>query len=254
MTKIPAYARIALCSSMLLLTVEARAQLVGTLFTKPEEREYLDYLRQEFLRNNAESDFDIEDADIPEIPEAAAEEQTGPVEYSFGGVMARRDGVRVWINGKLLAESELPEGFSLVETGRSFSLRIVQNGMTFTLLPGQTVDVTAGTVVESFQRPQPTAEATSTPAAETAVVAAPEDIPVETPQAAEVAQQASGASMSSGSVVATDELAIDTDALAVQASKLDDSQVDALFEILENRRLERNTGEEPDEESENQAP
>jgi hypothetical protein len=143
------------CSFLVLLATEARAQLEGTLFTKPEERAYLDYLRAEFRRNNPEADFNIEEADIPEIPNAVVvEEATGPEEYSFGGVMTRRDGIRIWLNGKLLAESELPEGFSVVESNRSVSLRIVKDGNTYVLLPGQTVDVTGGTVVENFRLPQ----------------------------------------------------------------------------------------------------
>jgi hypothetical protein len=257
MNKIAAYMRIAACCAMALLTVEAHAQLEGTLFTQPDEREYLDYLRQEFLRTNAVDDFDIEDAAIPEIPEdAAAVEATGPLEYNFGGVMARRDGVRVWLNGQLLGESELPEGFSLVETGRSFSLRVVHEGQTFVLLPGQTVDVTAGTVLENFQRPQPPAETTAAPRAETGVDAA---LPaVETPDAPVAAAQAlpesPGENAASGETLASQDSDIDTDALSAAASRLGDSEVDALFEILENRRLERDTGEESDEESDTEEP
>lgn len=257
MNKIVAYVRMAACCSMALLTVEARAQLEGTLFTQPDEREYLDYLRQEFMRANAAEDFDIEDVVIPEIPEdVVAVEPAGPVEYSFGGVMARRDGVRVWLNGQLLGESELPEGFSVVEAGRSFSLRVVHEGQTFVLLPGQTVDVTAGSVIENFQRAQPPAETTAAPPAETAVDAVPSE--GESPDAPVAAAQAlpetSGGNAASGEALAGQDPDIDTDALSAAASRLGDSEVDALFEILENRRLERGTGDESDEESDNEEP
>lgn len=131
----------------------AQAQLVGTLFTQPEEREYLDYLREEFLRNNAAEGFDIEETAIPEIPVAEATEPSGPTELSFGGIMTRRDASRsVWLNGRLLEESELPDGISLMNGERTASLLIAYEGDTYVLRPGQTVDLTTGNVLENFQR------------------------------------------------------------------------------------------------------
>ncbi len=151
MTKRLVCVRIALCMAVAVNVAPARAQLEGTLFTKPEERVYLDYLREEFLRNSATRDFNIEDVEVPEIPDTQPE-ATGPVEYSFGGAMTGREGIRIWLNGRLLARSELPTGFSIIESGASISLRIVQDGKTFVLRPGQTVDLTSGTVVENFER------------------------------------------------------------------------------------------------------
>lgn len=151
MTKLLACIRIATCITMVPIAVPARAQLEGTLFTEPEERVYLDYLREEFLRNSATRDFNIEDAEVPEIPDTQPE-TTRPVEYSFSGAMTGREGTRIWLNGRLLARSELPEGFSIIESGASISLRIVQDGKTFVLRPGQTVDLTSGTIVENFER------------------------------------------------------------------------------------------------------
>jgi len=164
--------------SLLLQSSTARAQLEGTLFTEPEEREYLDYLRNEFMRNNAANVFDVQEVEIPDIPDATATQtETGPVEYSFGGAMTGREGIRVWLNGRLLAESELPEGFSVVQSSRNVSLRIVNNGKTYLLLPGQTVDVTTGNVVENFQRPlAPTAEDSGQPSASVNVAADPAEI------------------------------------------------------------------------------
>jgi hypothetical protein len=237
-----------------LLAANARAQLEGTLFTEPEERAYLDYLRGEFLRNNAEGDFDIEEADIPEIPEAVvATAETGPVEYSFGGAMARRDGVRIWLNGNLLAESELPEGFRLIESGSNIALQIAQDGKTFVLLPGQTVDVTAGTVVENFQRPAPTAETATAPAAEEPAAetdgAAPE---AAASQPVEAAAASVAATTTQGEVAEVDASA---NPVATAIDALDDDEVDTLFEALETRRLARTQPEDTaDEEPDNQAP
>ena len=70
MKKLATYVRLAFCCALALPATDARAQLEGTLFTKPEERAYLDYLRAELLRNNAEDEFNIEEADIPEVPDA----------------------------------------------------------------------------------------------------------------------------------------------------------------------------------------
>lgn len=245
--------RLYLFCSFALFAGAARAQLEGTLFTKPEEREYLDYLRAEFLRTSAVDDFNIEEADIPEIPVAVAE-STGPVEFSFGGAVARRDGIRIWLNGKLLAEPELPEGFSIVESGRNVSLRIVANGSTYVLLPGQTVDLTAGTVIETFQRPQPVSAATA-PAAEAQPAATPAVTVAEAPQTApEEAATIPGDVDPAVGPAESLEPATDTDALAAAAAALDDSEVDDLFEILENRRLERTAGAGSNEEANSEDP
>jgi hypothetical protein len=155
------------CAAVLTMSAGAHAQLDGTLFTQPEERAYLDYLREEFLRNNAERGFDIEEATVPVIPTAEAAAPTGPTEFSFGGIMARRDGSRsLWLNGALLAESALPAGMSLVGADRGTSLRITHEGKVYVLRPGQTVDLAAGNIMESYQRTPVTAAATQQDATE----------------------------------------------------------------------------------------
>lgn len=135
----------------------AHAQIEGTLFTQPEERAYLDYLRDEFLRNNAERGFDIEEATIPVIPGDDVAAPAGPTEFSFGGIMTRRDDTRsLWLNGAVLAERDLPAGMSLVAADRGTALRIAHEGKVYVLRPGQTVDLVAGNVMESYQRMQAT--------------------------------------------------------------------------------------------------
>lgn len=164
-----------LLPGLLLLAGPAHAQLAGTLFTQPEERVYLDYLRQEFLLRS-DTGFDIQVVEIPEIPvEAAVAEETGPGGVTFGGIMNRRDGSHsIWLNGRLLAEDELPNGMSLVTGDRSTSLRIVQEGSIFILRPGQTVNLATGTIIEQYQRIVP--ELAQPPLEEAvAIAAAPED-------------------------------------------------------------------------------
>ncbi len=155
--KTSAIIRLVTCATFALLAGTARAQLEGGLFTQPDEREYLDYLRQQFLLENAESGFDIEEVEIPEIPtDEVVAEETGPVQISFGGIMTRRDGGRsVWLNDSLLTEQQLPAGITIVTSERSASLRITQDGKIYVLRPGQTVELGTGTVIENFDRPQP---------------------------------------------------------------------------------------------------
>lgn len=150
--------RFALCCAATAFAADAHAQLEGTLFTQPEERALLDYLREEYRRNNPDDNFNIQEVEIPEVPvDTAPAEDDGPAEYSFGAVMRRRDGNSIWLNGNLLTERELPPGFSLVESGRSVSLRVAWNDETVTLLPGQSLDMATGMVSENLAREIPVA-------------------------------------------------------------------------------------------------
>lgn len=219
----------------------AHAQLEGTLFTKPDERAYLDYLRDEFLRNNAEAGFDIEEATVPVVPGEESAEPTGPTQFSFGGIMTRRDGSRsLWLNGVLLAESELPAGMSLVNAGNSTSLRITHEGKVYELRPGQTVDFGAGSVMENYQRPQTvTADAGSASAPQNAEAAESEGTAGD--QATEGAEES--ASTSETGIAGT------IDALTSAVDDLDDSQIAALFEALQTLRPPSEAEEDEADES-----
>lgn len=132
----------------------ARAQEIGKLFSTPEEREYLDYLRAEFLLNSQEQGFDIDRTVTPEIPvvEEAPEPEPSVIEYSLGGIMNRRDGSRtVWLNNQAVNEADLPSNFTLLERNGALTLRIEDDRGTFYLRPGQQVNLTSGVVSESFQ-------------------------------------------------------------------------------------------------------
>jgi hypothetical protein len=213
------------------------AQLEGTLFTQPEERAYLDYLRDEFLRNNAERGFDIEEATIPVIPGDEIAAPTGPTEVSFGGIMTRRDGSRsLWLNGALLSESELPGGMSLVGTGRDTSLRLTHEGKVYVLRPGQTVDLVASRVMEAYQRtPAASTNGASTTGAEAAVPARVEDAATD------------------GDAAASPTEADPVDAVAAAVDTLDDEQIDALLEAIENRRQQQQAASDGAEEDDDEA-
>jgi hypothetical protein len=162
----------------------ASAQELGTLFTKPEERAYMDYLREEFLMRSQEDGFNIDAPEIPEVPvDEPAQQESAAVEFSFGGIMARRDGSRsVWLNNNLLAESALPAGISIAAGPRSIALRIAQGDKIFLLRPGQSVNMATGVITEAYQRaqsappvPAPTeADSSEAESAVTTVGAAPE--------------------------------------------------------------------------------
>ncbi|MGV3590046.1 MAG: hypothetical protein ACO1PZ_00055 [Gammaproteobacteria bacterium] len=231
----------------------AFAQIDGTLFTQPEERAYLDYLRDEFLRNNAEQGFDIEEAAVPIVPGAEDAQPSGPVEFNFGGVMTRRDGSRsVWLNGVVLAESELPGGMSLVSADNGISLRIVHEGKEYLLRPGQTVDLLAGSVMENYQRPQAdvSESASISESANVAKDAGAGDATEAVSDSAATGDDESAAEPATG-VAAT------VDALRSAVGELDDSQVTALFEALATLRpaspLDEGDAEEDDEDDTDEA-
>lgn len=236
--------RLAACCAMLGASAGAHAQLEGTLFTQPEERAYLDYLRDEFLRNNAEQGFDIAETAIPVVPDTEPA-PTGPIEFSFGGIMTRRDGSRsLWLNGSVLAESELPAGMSLVSAGRSTSLRIAHEGKVYTLLPGQTVDLVAGSVVESYQRPQAAPSASESGAVTAPANAQGDSASTENDDSADAAAAAETDAAPDGA-----DTTSSVDAIAAAVDALDGEQLDALLEVLDNRRQQRQAEEDEADEA-----
>lgn len=144
------------CLALLLNAIasgaSAQSELEGTLFTSPEQRAYLDYLRQEFLSRNQERGFDITATDIPDIPlDDTAEEPAAPQVYTLSGIVTLRDGTRrIWLNGQALTEHELPDGVSLVQADGAPALRFRSGTGNHVLRPGQTLELSAGEVAENF--------------------------------------------------------------------------------------------------------
>lgn len=132
----------------------APAQEMGILFTEPEEREYLDFLRNEFVRDSQLATFDIDEDIIPDIP-IVEEEQAAPeeiVRYKFGGIMVRLNGSRmIWLNENQIAESDLPGNMALVETQTGTLLNIRANGTSYQLKPGQTINLNQGIISDAYQ-------------------------------------------------------------------------------------------------------
>jgi|SaaInl5LU_22_DNA_1037371.scaffolds.fasta_scaffold37334_2 hypothetical protein len=140
-----------LCGSMFLCT-QVGAQELGTLFTSPEEREYLDYLREEFLARTAEAGFDIDQNAVPDIPQ---EEETAQVTVQFhlSGIVSTRDSGRVvWLNGESILESDLPSNAKIVTADGVNALRLVTPERAYVIKPGQSVNVSSGEFWDAFEQ------------------------------------------------------------------------------------------------------
>tara|TARA_R110000772_G_scaffold29023_8_gene72850 strand:+ start:906 stop:1628 length:723 start_codon:yes stop_codon:yes gene_type:complete len=144
-----------LLSLFLFLARPAFAQEVSTLFTTPEEREYLDFLRQQFLIENQEDDFNIDEV-VPAIPVIVDDnEDTTPSinYYTLGGIIRQNNTRTVWLNELSINESNLPANMRLVMADSSLLLRIQTELGSFDLKSGQTLDVENGQILESWQFP-----------------------------------------------------------------------------------------------------
>jgi len=123
------------------------AQEFGTLFTSPEEREYLDYLREDFVIRSQLATFNIDEDVIPDIPEAdiIVETDIEVLEYQFGGIMTRINGNRmVWLNGEQVAEATLPGNLNLVNSPSGAQLRILHNDQVYLIKPGERLNLNSG--------------------------------------------------------------------------------------------------------------
>lgn len=133
------------------------AQEISTLFTTPEERAYLDFLRQEFLLNNQANNFDIDEV-VPAVPiiEEVVVDAPAISSYALEGIFTRRDGSRtVWLNNSNFDENNLPANMMLVDINSQTMLRIQTESGLFDLKAGQTLDVVNGIVLESWQLDTP---------------------------------------------------------------------------------------------------
>jgi hypothetical protein len=133
----------------------ATAQLQGTLFSNEEERAYLDVLRRNFLAERLARGFDIEETDIviPDIESGNEAAPAGPVYYTLGGIMSRRDGTRrIWLNNQPLEENRLPANASVISDNGILVLQFpTPNGVRI-LRPGQTLELNGGDVVPNYRR------------------------------------------------------------------------------------------------------
>lgn len=215
-----------LCGSLGQTHVANGAEFTGTLFTSPEQREYLDYLRREFLARSAERGFDIDEAEIPEIPTDAPDSLVAPTRHSLGAIITQRDGThRLWLDGKSLHEAELPAGMQLVHEGNTVALHITAGGSSHLLRPGQTLDLATGSIVETRVLQAAAAEAAA--AEEAAAKAAAESKDDATTLASTVVETLSA-------VTGADAAATTPDAAAATEPELSVEQFQTLLQTLES--------------------
>lgn len=220
-----------LLGAAVLGSTPALGQEFGTLFTSPEEREYLDFLREENLRLSQQNTFNIQEDIIPEIPVVEEEEEVdaGPAisEYKFGGIMVRLNGSRmVWLNGTQIAESNLPGNMALAESAGSMLLVIRSDGTNYQIKPGQTFNVLTGRVVDAFQSGTPQAPTGNSPAAPlpTTETAQPEADNVE-----DEAAQDNSAALSTPSA---EDLAAVLERLGASEESVSEEQIQQALEML----------------------
>jgi hypothetical protein len=152
----------------------AQSELQGSLFTSPEQRAYLDYLRQEFLSRSQERGFDISANTVPEIP-AAADSAAPARIHSLSAIVTLRDGTRrIWLNGQALGEHELPDNAVLVQDAGTAALRFGGH----LLKPGQTLNLDTGSITESRAYVPPSATEQDAASDSGAAMAAPATAPV----------------------------------------------------------------------------
>lgn len=149
-----------LCKSCILLCLilvrPIFAQEIDTLFTTPEERAYLDFLREDFLLNSALNDFNIDEV-VPVVPVIDDVEDAPSISsYSLAGMFTRQDGSKsIWLNENNITENSLPDNMMLIETASDTFLRIQTDAGEFDLRAGQTLDVVNGQVIETWQITNP---------------------------------------------------------------------------------------------------
>ncbi|MEQ8955422.1 MAG: hypothetical protein RL120_14920 [Gammaproteobacteria bacterium] len=125
---------------------------MGLLFTTPEERAYLDYLREDFLERTASQGFDIQTEEIPQIDTPEPEQN---VVFRLDAVITNQDGSHtLWLNGSPVREQDLPRNVNLVARSGQDMLQISTSSASYLLKPGQTVNLTSGELWESFEREQ----------------------------------------------------------------------------------------------------
>jgi hypothetical protein len=138
-----------------LLTSAANAQptTLGRFFSTPEQRTALDRARTELLMQ-----MELDELSLREVENTAVTDDAPDLILHMGGSLRHADGTHtIWLNGTAFDERNLPEGYSLVQSGPLTSLRVEGNNAVYLLRPGQTLYTAEGIV-----REQPFAELVTT--------------------------------------------------------------------------------------------
>lgn len=131
----------------LCFSVFATAQTGPRLFTTPELRTELERRRYGYVSPEPES------AAIELFSELLAADESEEIVYSLEGVLLQDDGQSiVWLNGKAVAESQLPGNIQVARPYSKGQLKIVSaSKQEYQLMPGQVLNLSTGTLYESYQ-------------------------------------------------------------------------------------------------------
>ncbi|MCH9672906.1 MAG: hypothetical protein K0U93_15825 [Gammaproteobacteria bacterium] len=127
-------------------------ETLGRLFTTPEQRENLNALRANFVPGET----DVSPETVEATPQTEAPEVITPTvtQVRLGGYVHRSSGNHAsWVNGSQVYSGQVtPEGLRVNPSRRSGVSIVLPSGANVRRLkPGQMIDVTNGSVSESFQ-------------------------------------------------------------------------------------------------------
>ena len=145
-----------LCLSLtLIIAVLAPSQLHGQsiqrLFTSPTTRAELDRLRFQIASGAIVTEEIVEETSV-ELPDFSDEEVE--VIYAVGGSMRKADGsYTVWINNVAYDQTSLSANMELLSPFSQGQILVSdpQTGTSFTVKPGQVLNLSAGRLYESYQ-------------------------------------------------------------------------------------------------------
>ncbi len=148
-------ASVAVCLLLLVGGISAQpaeppvSPALGRLFSTEAQRARLDQIRAALFEER-------ELQDLLSAAEQLAEEEEEPVEalavIQLGGIVRHQSGSHtVWLNGIAVLEENLPPGTRVDHDGVQALLRVSQGNREFVLKTGQSLDVMAGTVRESYE-------------------------------------------------------------------------------------------------------
>lgn len=163
-------------SSLLLLPDVRAGETLDRLFFTPQEREYLEKLRWVSPESSAREHKEQEHAAV-----AASKPQM----YTLGGTVTGKSGVQaVWLNGARYSGTDLPANVELHPPllAGQILFHVPETGKSYTLRPGQTLDIGDGRIRESYERPAAASIAKSPPVQEPVQRTEPPSEPLRIPR------------------------------------------------------------------------
>jgi hypothetical protein len=142
---------------VLVLSPIASAQTLQRLITSPQQRLLLDRAR---IQQMQQRNLQVLATDTPLLEMGTSAQISDNAEsppailYTMGGAVVRSDGsFNVWINGTAYDETSLPDTMRLLFPRSNGQLQIInpQNGTSYTLKSGQTLNLSTGQIFEAYQ-------------------------------------------------------------------------------------------------------